>query len=232
VSRGTRAATAAAHLAGRDGRGASGFAPSVGAVLLGVFHNIWDWTAVGTLALAVVGAVALIVAGLTLRQTKEEMVVSRRQIEEAHRPLIIPLKDLREINLATPSGIEKLSAVPRTDSAGAVEDHPSRQTRLLIPIENLGTGPAIQLAANVTVDSSEEPSADQIPGLRADGRLFLVFTLQSGDGSRLQVPSYKLSVAYQDIAGKQWVTEARYIAEEERYESPTFYSVASHAGRA
>lgn len=183
-------------------------------MVLGVFHNVWDWTAIGTLALAVVGAIALFVGWLTLRQTKAEIALSRKEVEEAHRPLIVPLHDRREINLGTKSGIEKLPALPR---ANQFTEGADMRTRLLIPIENIGTGPAIRLEADVALDSSEESSVRSLPAVRADGRLFLEFAI--GPRSRLTgIPNYWLTVTYEDVAGKDWITRAHYSAVGERYE--------------
>lgn len=56
---------------------------------VGVFHNTLDWTGVGTLALALVTAIALLVAWLTLRQSRGDTALLRREAEEAHRPVLV-----------------------------------------------------------------------------------------------------------------------------------------------
>jgi hypothetical protein len=183
----------------------------------GVFHNVWDWTAVGTLALAFVGAVALVVAWLTLRETKADLALSRKEVEEAHRPLVVPLHDRREINLGTDRGTDKLSAIPHSTQ---VSENGQARLHLLVPIENIGTGPAIRLEADIALDSNAESSSRSLPALRADGRVFLEFWLTAGDAGS-DTPSYRLTVSYEDVAGKVRATAAHFSAHDGRYDSLT-----------
>jgi hypothetical protein len=186
-------------------------------MLLGIFHNVWDWTAVGTLALAFVGAVALVVAWLTLRETKADLALSRKEVEEAHRPLVVPLNDRREVNLGSARGTDKLPAVPHTRQ---VSENGRVRSQLLVPIENIGTGPAIRLEAGIALDSNAESSSRSLPALRADGRLFLEFWLAGGDAASV-TPSYRLTVRYEDVAGKARSTLAYFAAHDGRYDSLT-----------
>jgi hypothetical protein len=73
--------------------------------MLATFNGTWDWTAVGTLALAVATFVSLFFARIALKktqdqielgqqqlaQTQREIELSRSEVEEAHRPLIVPV---------------------------------------------------------------------------------------------------------------------------------------------
>lgn len=186
-------------------------------MLFGVFHNVWDWTAVGTLALALVGAVALVVTWLTLRETKADLGLSRKEVEEAHRPLVVPLDDRREINLGTERGTDKLPAVPHTTQ---FSENGRVRLQLLVPIENIGTGPAIRLEAGIALDSNAEASSRSLPALRADGRLFLEFWLAAGDAAS-DMPSYRLTVGYEDVAGKARSTAAHFSAHDGHYDSLT-----------
>lgn len=69
------------------------------------FDGTWDWTAVGTLALALATFVSLCFARRALgqaqeqirlgqgqlEQTQREIELSRREVEEAHRPVVVPV---------------------------------------------------------------------------------------------------------------------------------------------
>jgi hypothetical protein len=56
--------------------------------MLTAFDGTWDWTAVGTLALA---------------QTQREIELSRGEVEEAHRPVLMPLADSRPLGVVETS---------------------------------------------------------------------------------------------------------------------------------
>ena len=186
-------------------------------MVVGVFHNVWDWTAVGTLALAAVGAVALAVAWLTLRETRADLALSRKEVEEAHRPLVVPLHDRREINLGSERGTDKLPALPYTTQ---FSENGRDRLQLFVPVENIGTGPAVRLEAGIELDSNAESSSRSLPALRADGRLFLEFWLAGGDAASAP-PSYRLTVHYEDVAGKARSTVAHFSAHDGRYDSLT-----------
>lgn len=57
------------------------------------FNPEYDLTAVGTLALALVTLAAVALAVRALKQTQQEIEVSRSQVEESHRPLVVPVAD-------------------------------------------------------------------------------------------------------------------------------------------
>lgn len=51
------------------------------------------WTAIGTLAVAFVTGVSLYFGWRSLRQNQREIELSRKEVEEAHRPVIVPVVD-------------------------------------------------------------------------------------------------------------------------------------------
>jgi hypothetical protein len=169
-------------------------------------------------------AVVLATAGRRCRRwrcaeaaSRLDQHLSRKEVEEAHRPLVVPLHDRREVNLGTERGTDKLAAVPRTRQ---VSENGRARFQLLVPIENIGTGPAIRIEAGIALDSSAESSSRSLPALRADGRLFLEFWLAGGEAASA-TPSYRLTVRYEDVAGKARSTVAYFSAHEGRYDSLT-----------
>jgi hypothetical protein len=192
-------------------------------MLLG-FAGDWDATAIGTLLLAVAMFVSLIFArralGQTqqqiklgqqqLAQTQREIAPSRTEVEEAHRPVVVPLHDNRRIDFVTDEGVRTVAAQPSVSgNIGRI--------MLGTPIENVGTGPALNVEAAVKI-AHEQPALQKLPALRVDGRLVLEIGLNDLElqKNRSGIPTHDLVVTYQDVAGKGWITRARYIGN--RYE--------------
>jgi hypothetical protein len=164
------------------------------------FNDAFDLTAIGTLALAVVTFIALLVARSTLKQTRREIDLSRREVEEAHRPVLVP----------TPM------AQPTTVGDGGLAVH----------MTNIGTGPALHIEASASLLDAEgkpslAPTGPQTPSLMAG--------LGAGEGSVLQIGqigamkwtsgvSFELTVLYRDVAGKAWETVGNYLDARGRYE--------------
>jgi hypothetical protein len=121
-------------------------------VTVAVFHNVFDWTAVGTLALALATLIlatatlwAVYLTRRSLSQTQEEIALSRREVEEAHRPVIVPLADPRLIRMAGATSMGKPAAQPAVHTTG----------QLTVPIENIGTGPALRVEASIELLSNK-----------------------------------------------------------------------------
>jgi hypothetical protein len=168
-------------------------------VLLGLeFSDTFDLTAIGTLALAVVTFIALLVARGTLKQTRREIDLSRLEVEEAHRPVLVPTPLSRPTNLTGSS--------------------------LGVPITNIGMGPALNIEASARLLDAEgkplrAPTGPQTPALMAG--------LAAGDRSTLEIEvsqdwaevmSFELTVLYLDVAGKGWETIGSYLGARRRYE--------------
>jgi hypothetical protein len=55
--------------------------------MLAAFNGTWDWTAIGTLALAVVTGVALAFAWGSLKQTHRQIHLGQEQLEQTQREI-------------------------------------------------------------------------------------------------------------------------------------------------
>jgi hypothetical protein len=185
--------------------------------MFATFNGVWDWTAIGTLALA--GTTLALAAAtfwtvrltrLALKQGRDEIVLSRREVEEAHRPVLVPLADSRFMDITGTRGSGRPSARPAIYAEGL----------LTVPIENIGTGPALRIEA--TVELMKDGDIDivktaVIAGLRAAGS---VAPTVYGHGLA-EVASFSLTLTYEDVAGRRWATTARYIETRDLYEDLT-----------
>jgi hypothetical protein len=168
-------------------------------VIVGVFHNTFDWTAVGTLALALATGVALVLGWLTLRQTRSEIALSRREVEEAHRPVVVPVADDRDIG--------RRPARPQVQN----------RKELFIPIENIGAGPALDLWAKVKIADSEDPQRQAIIGGLGVNRLLPLWIVLHGHRDVSSDDTFRLTVTYADLSGKEWVTHGYWVPESNRW---------------
>jgi hypothetical protein len=191
--------------------------------MLAAFNDTWDWTAIGTLALAVVTLAAVIVAAVALRQTKGEIEISRREVEEAHRPVIVPLADRTSfMNLGADGA--SLERCPQLRPSG----------RLFVPVRNIGPGPALNIEVSVgLLDDAGDPTTAAPGG--TPGRLAGLGELRSkpvlielhgwGNSSNGDMPSFSLTVDYDDVAGKSWRTSCIYVVPTGRYDGMTINRV-------
>lgn len=189
-------------------------------VIIGLeFTDTFDLTAVGTLALAFVTLISLAIGGRALQQTKDEIAVSRQEVEEAHRPVVVPVVDSRR-------SVGGESAIPVVHSGV-----------LVVPIENIGTGPALSVAARVSLRG---PNAMLVGDLIIRGDEANKGTLALGTSmlAVLDFPvaedwgereCFYVTIAYADVAGNIWETSAFYIvdtadaADAGKYESVSIY---------
>jgi hypothetical protein len=167
-------------------------------MLLGFAGN-WDATALGTLALAAVTAVSLAFGWKSLRQ-------GQREVEEAHRPVVMPVVRGTFMDLG---------------ADGKHEESPKllNGVCLVVPLENIGSGPALDLEATMTYYDDNGPSSTargaQAPaavaglGVSAFAPLYLDAEGWNGD--------FLLSINYKDVAGKSWRTQARFVRALKRY---------------
>jgi hypothetical protein len=197
----------------------------LGITTLGLnFNNELDLTAIGTLLLAAATLLALFFARRSLRQTQaqitlgqqqlaqtqEEIALSRREVEETHRPVVIPVTGGQHVTLT--SG-KKLPAGPYVPESGL----------LVIPIMNIGLGPALYLESTIEVFDSSDAWSDAwsapqplggVTGIGVSG----VIRLEVATHELGEVPEFKLTLIYDDVAGKGWQTVARWMADLGRYE--------------
>jgi hypothetical protein len=174
------------------------------------------WTAIGTLALAVATLLAVIVGAIALWQNRAAFGLSRNEVEEAHRPVVVPVADRRRMDPAGPGGMPGL-ARPKIAAAG----------ELLVPVENIGTGPAVTLEARIDtwLTESGEWSAigvgQQTSAMTAGLGIHTLLPLEIKVPKVSDVSGFVLTLTYTNVAGQAWTTSARYIPTRERYENVT-----------
>jgi hypothetical protein len=197
---------------------------TVGLILGLKFNDELDLTAIGTLLLATATFLFLLFARWSVKQTQvqiklgqqqlaqtqEEIALSRSEIEEAHRPVVVPVMGGQHVTLT--SG-KKLPAGPYVCEPG----------RLVVPILNIGLGPALNLDSIIEGRNSTGGWQDawsgpqplgQVAGIGVSG----VIRLEIAIPDLSDVPGFKLMLTYDDLAGKGWRTVARWNADHERYE--------------
>jgi hypothetical protein len=191
------------------------------------FNDELNLTAIGTLTLASVTLLSLLFARMSLKQaqaqirqgqsqleqTQEEIAFSRRGVDEAHRPVVVPVTGGQHVTLT--SG-KKLPAGPYVPEAGL----------LVVPIMNIGLGPALYLESTIEeLDSANEWSdawggpqpLGGVTGIGVSG----VIRLEIAIHDVIEIPDFTLTLTYDDLAGKGWRTVARWVAEYGRYDDLT-----------
>jgi hypothetical protein len=173
------------------------------------FAGNWDATAVGTLALAVVTGVSLVIGWKSLRQGQGE-------VEEAHRPVLVPLADSRPINMVEAGLAEPPAARPLFLGEG----------QLAVPIENIGTGPALDVEVSVWMRNPDgDPTSvgtggmtpANVAGIKTSDSVAPIVRING----LADVPGFQLMLTYEDVAGKGWVTRALYVATDRSYTDVT-----------
>jgi hypothetical protein len=120
--------------------------------------------------------------------------------------------------------LHQLSAplvVPIDDSTGHVsalgESHPAVPQlaggRLIVPIENAGLGPALNVKGTLTTDSGDRPRVDRaaIRVLAAGRRAPLVF------GSHESLADFELQLSYEDSTARSHRVDASWLFEHRSY---------------
>jgi hypothetical protein len=192
-------------------------------VLLALSTNgALELTAYATLALAFVTGALSITTFLSVRvsksaltQTRQEIAVSRAEVEEAHRPVLVPVAEpTAEITLA-PNG--PYPVVPIFVNAGV----------LIVPVRNIGSGPALDIEAWIELLSDEDLPAAVPQQRRARhvgigvSQLVPLEIRLSGWGTSIStpVPSLAVHLAYDDVGGKSWRTSAIYLEQDHRFDA-------------
>lgn len=179
------------------------------------FSDDVDPTGLATFVLACLTLAALILTRRALKQTREEIGLSRQEVEQAHRPVLVPVVDaVRPIKL--PTG-ETSPAFPFV-----VGNHH------FVPVENIGSGPALDTEMGLTLLGPDLPEAHEgehtmrIPGIGV-GHLTPLELPLAGATPR----EFDLRLTYLDVAGKHWVTTASWrVGMANRYEKLSIDAVA------
>ncbi len=201
-------------------------------MILGLnFNDELDLTAIGTLLLAAATFLSLLVVLRSLKQnqaqiklgqqqlaqTQEEIGFSRKEAcftraeaEAAHRPVVVPVAGGQHVTLA---GGEELPAGPHLPEPGL----------LVVPIMNIGLGPALSLESTIEAlepaEAASEAWSEQQPLGEVTGICVSeVISLETAIDELGEVPSFKLTLTYHDVVGREWRTVAGWISDRRRYE--------------
>lgn len=155
-----------------------------------MFTGNVDPTALATIALAIVTVALAWIGWKALRQTQSEIELSRLEVEQAQRPVLVPIAG---------------TANQRAD--GDV---------LVVPIKNIGTGPALEVEVGATTlnDTGDySPAAgpectDTLTGIGVADPVAVEIHIPNLGG----LPSFAARLTYSDVAGRRWVTTAKYLA--------------------
>lgn len=176
----------------------------------------------GTLILAAVTLGSVVLGWRALRDTREgidvareELVASRRQVEATERqveaqqrPVLVPVVDTSR--KMTPPGHDSSQAKPRLSSKGL----------LLLPLENIGTGPALDVRVGITGRDPDGSYGAELGELEHSGYVFAIGAKALagipvafvGRASPSVIPSFDVLVTYKDLAGQTWKTSAQYVS--------------------
>jgi hypothetical protein len=172
------------------------------------FDGTVDLTAIGTLLLAFATFVSVLVAFIALRRAQE---LSREEIEHAHRPVLVPIVDHQRMDLGPLGSAERR---PKLAGGGL----------LIIPVENIGAGPALHLEASVApLDStgrasptvSERHAANRIAGVAKGSFVALEIVVPGWTAGT----GFALEVTYEDVAAARWRTQAQWKADGFRWDA-------------
>jgi hypothetical protein len=123
-----------------------------------------------------------------------EFELSRLEVEEAHRPVLIPV----------------------SNGANTHYDPTPPRTKLIVPIKNIGSGPALDVRVAVTPrnDAGERSDAwgDRTYSATALGIAVSEFMGITIDVPKLgDLPNFDVWLTYADVAGKVWTTSAKFV---------------------
>jgi hypothetical protein len=186
--------------------GSSASTDTLAALLFALtFTGNVDPTALATFLLAALTLAAVIVGGKALRKTQSEIDTSRLEVEEAHRPVLIPLHDvnqeLREFDAPT-----VYRAKPRY----------KENNRVVVPIKNIGSGPALNISVNLALlDDTGDEQGDMMHQTNIVGLGVSEMTPVEVFVPAREMPNFRLRAQYADVAGKTWQTSADYFKRED-----------------
>lgn len=194
------------------------------------FDGAWDWTAVGTLALALATFASLYFARRALgqaqeqirlgqrqlEQTQREIELSRREVEEAHRPVVVPVVVARPPEFVPLPVNKNRSSYPLRPCVVA-------PGKLVVPVQNIGTGPALNVVVSIErlqddgepwTGAIERQTRGKATGISPGAPVHIEVQYHGWE----QRWSFRLTVAYEDLAGKRWATVGDYIGGSQCFE--------------
>jgi hypothetical protein len=185
--------------------------------MLAAFNGTWDWTAIGTLALAVVTGVSLAFAWGSLKQTQRqiqlgqeqleqtqrEIELSRAEVEEAHRPVLVPFQKSGE-RLTFRGGEIFAGGGPQVSENDPDRQDLPRYSTIFLPVENVGVGPALNVRGEFTGPHGKGTTRFPTEAVAVGARG--VVTFENWDGESLSFTgndsSVSATIEYEDVAGR------------------------------
>jgi hypothetical protein len=202
--------------------------------MLATFNGTWDWTAIGTLTLAVVTGVSLAFAWGSLKQaqqqiklgqeqleqTQREIELSRREVEEAHRPVLVPLQR-SSTAIRFRGGEIQAGGGPQVSENDPDRKDLPRYSAAFLTVENVGVGPALNVRGEFVgprgTGTTRFPTEAMAAGAHG------VVTFENWDGESLSFtandPPVSAIVNYDDVAGRTYQTNVVYDARHNAYRS-------------
>jgi hypothetical protein len=176
-----------------------------------------DLTGLATALLALVTLASVVLTRRALKQTRDEIDLSRREVEEAHRPVLVPVIDpTREVGIP---GHGRFPVGPQ-----------AADNRILVSVENIGSGPALDVSLTVALAAEHVPEAQQCARTTKTATgigVGRITTLELPLVGATVVP-FQLRLTYSDVAGKPWETTARYaIGMASRYEDLSIVALST-----
>lgn len=164
----------------------------------------------GTLTLALVTAWMAFETRKSARHAAQEVDLSRVALERAHRPVIVPA-----------------SSVERTAFRGGIIHEAGagpavHEGQLVVSIENIGMGPALNVRGEVlvmlgngTIPWGVGIVRYPIEGIAAGGTNAAVFVV--ADGQLSPTPRASFRLAYEDVAGRSYWTSLEFESDPRSY---------------
>jgi hypothetical protein len=152
-----------------------------------------------------IGTLALAVATFALAWfARQSAALTRVSVERSHRPVVVPATSSSKV-------VSRVGQI--SEAAAGMAMH---EGRLVLPIENVGAGPAINVrggaeAVGGGVITGSGRVLHPVEGLSAGRTNALVFD-PSGKGNLEPKMQITMRLLYEDVAGITYATDLRYSA--------------------
>jgi hypothetical protein len=176
--------------------------------------NTVAWIALGvSVGVLFVNVVLALATWRSATGTQREAEATERQAAAMQRPVLVPVVD--------PSGTVSYPEGPDVHHVPAVpQPILPRRRAILLPVKNIGTGPAFDMELVVVVRDDATGGVDETHGEQEYKTNLKIYAIAAGDtvGEILvwipkgvsNVPSFDLKINYRDLAGSGWRTSAKY----------------------
>lgn len=189
--------------------------------MLAAFNGTWDWTAIGTLALAFATFASLFFARSALKktqkqielgqrqlsQTQREIELSRREVEEAHRPVLVPYQKAGQ-GVVFRGGVIGSGAGPEASENPTDRPDMPRHSVAFLPVENVGMGPALNIRGEFTGPHGTGTTHFPTEAIAIGARGVVAFETWTGESLVYTGNDSSVSavIDYDDVAGRTYRT--------------------------